>query len=116
MKTIQPTERAESSPDKLKRVVLLVSCLNSHFISSMFNNSGFHPNGEIWQHRGSPESKTAYREDPNFPDRDIAGKWWKQWQTLQLFLCCILGGAVGVGHHFYYSYLDGRQAQNQSVS
>ncbi|KAH8704498.1 hypothetical protein GQ44DRAFT_764111 [Phaeosphaeriaceae sp. PMI808] len=60
------------------------------------------------------ESKNTYSQCTNESTRSSPGKWWKQWQTVQLFLCCVLGVGVGVGHHFYYSYLDGRAAQNQS--
>lgn len=84
-------------------------------ISVIMSDSWTYANYQPYQQRHYTDQKNDYRVRSN-SNGQAPGKWWKQGQAVKLFVCCILGIAVGVGHHMYYSYLDGREASNQSVS
>ncbi|KAF2685989.1 hypothetical protein K458DRAFT_402540 [Lentithecium fluviatile CBS 122367] len=81
----------------------------------MSYSAGYYTNYGAEQYRDQTEPRIGSRWREDTSERHLPGEWWKQWQTVQLFLCCLLGVAVGVGHHLYYSYLDGREALDQST-
>ncbi|KAK0623791.1 hypothetical protein B0T14DRAFT_495208 [Immersiella caudata] len=56
--------------------------------------------------------ETAIKEVDGKLKRDT--RWWIQFRVIILSVCfaVALGGAIG--HHFWYSHLDGRRAENQA--